>query len=84
MIEYENECVGCPQGCIYCGRNIPTPHLYCDECDAAVDTLYEYAGEQFCAKCFKDYIYNEYSADLLNSYLGGREIRAEDCSVEKY
>lgn len=84
MIEYENECVGCPQGCAHCGRNIPKPYLYCDECNDPADILYEFEDKQFCAKCFMDYIFNEYSASDIADYLGAKEIHAEDCSVEKY
>ena len=55
MIEYENNCVGCPPnlGCL--GDTCPNrnvPYLYCDECDADVETLYEdESGQQLCEEC---------------------------------
>lgn len=36
MVRYENDCVGCPQGCIHCGRK-HMPHCYCDECGCEID-----------------------------------------------
>ena len=57
MIEYENECVGCPTelGCL--GKSCPNlsvPHLYCDQCGSEVDTLREYDGQQLCEECLLD------------------------------
>ena len=54
MIEYENECVGCPPeiGCL--GDNCPyshVKHLYCDECGDEVGTLYDLDNSQYCEKC---------------------------------
>ena len=53
MIKYENECVGCPQGCIHCGRD-KTQHLYCDRCGADCEELYVFDGEELCEDCLKD------------------------------
>lgn len=52
MIIYEDDCVGCPQGCIDCGRK-RVPHLYCDKCDEEFDdeTLYDVDGIMLCANC---------------------------------
>lgn len=53
MIRYENDCVGCPQGCIHCGRK-HSPHIYCDICggelsyqdsDASLDKDYHVCDE---------------------------------------
>lgn len=52
MIKYENDCVGCPQGCIHCGRD-KTQHLYCDKCDEDVEELYKVDGEELCEECLK-------------------------------
>lgn len=54
MIDYEDECVGCPRemGCL--GSSCPNrnvPHLYCDDCEEEVEDLYDYAGEQLCEEC---------------------------------
>ena len=35
MIVYEDECVGCPMGCIQCGRK-HVPHCYCDVCGGEI------------------------------------------------
>lgn len=51
----ENDCVGCPQGCINCGRKNDYPvleDLRCDKCDESADVLYKYEGEQLCLGCF--------------------------------
>lgn len=56
MIEYsmQSECVGCPQGCINCGRKEKTPYLenfVCDVCGDDSERLYERDGQQICASC---------------------------------
>lgn len=52
MIQYEDDCVGCPQGCIDCGRR-HTAHLYCDKCgdEFQPEELYDVEGEQLCGEC---------------------------------
>lgn len=52
MVRYENDCVGCPQGCINCGRK-RTPHYYCDKCGTE-ETLYHTEDGDFCADCILD------------------------------
>lgn len=66
MIKIENDCVGCPQGCINCGRK-HTPHWYCDRCDAEVDEgeLYKVDGEQICEECLLD-MYPKVTYDDVN------------------
>lgn len=51
MMKIENDCVGCPQGCIDCGRK-RVPHYYCDnpKCRAE-ETLYHTEDGDFCADC---------------------------------
>ena len=54
MIEYTNECVGCPpeKGCLHdCCPYRNVKRLYCDNCDSEVDKLYELDGEQWCYEC---------------------------------
>ena len=56
MIEYENECIGCPPeiGCI--GSTCPftrVPHYYCDNCKEEVDELFDVDGEELCEECLK-------------------------------
>ena len=52
MIRYENDCVGCPQGCINCGRK-HTPYFSCDICkdDFEPEELYDVDDEMICADC---------------------------------
>lgn len=52
MIQYEDDCVGCPQGCTKCGRD-HTPHFYCDKCgeEFQPEALYDVDGEMLCDEC---------------------------------
>lgn len=52
MLKFENDCVGCPQGCISCGRK-HVPYYYCDRCEGNFepDELYDVDGEMVCAEC---------------------------------
>lgn len=52
MIQFEDECVGCPQGCISCGRK-HVPHFYCDNCGEEIDLddLYKDDDEMLCRDC---------------------------------
>lgn len=55
MIEYENECVWCPEdmGCLGTScKYVNVPHLYCDECGDEDDVLYEYQNMCLCTQCF--------------------------------
>lgn len=58
MIEYRDECVGCPpeQGCL--GKICPNKrvrHLYCDNCGDEADKLYKfYDDEEVCEDCLKE------------------------------
>lgn len=56
MINYEDECVGCPIeiGCL--GSSCPkknVPHYFCDECgdEFYPSELYKYDGEELCKNC---------------------------------
>lgn len=57
MVEYEDECVGCPPE-MSC-PNMNVPHYYCDECGDET-TLYQYGDLQLCEKCLMEYIKDEY------------------------
>lgn len=54
MIKIEDDCVGCPQGCINCGRR-HTPHYYCDNCGDECDPteMYRYDDDDtiLCREC---------------------------------
>lgn len=52
----ENDCVGCPQGCANCGRNVDRKMYYCDECGGYAyydNPLYLYENEELCWECYK-------------------------------
>lgn len=53
MITYEDQCVGCPQGCINCGRK-RVPVMICDKCKEEQEDLYYVGNEQLCADCALD------------------------------
>lgn len=55
MVQYEDFCVDCPQGCINCGRK-HTKVLYCDECKQESQELYEYEGQELCEECLLEII----------------------------
>lgn len=55
MIKFEDDCVGCPQGCINCGRR-RVPYFYCDICGYSFepDELADYNGIMVCNDCLFD------------------------------
>jgi hypothetical protein len=71
----EDDCVGCPQGCINCGRK--HVHVYyCDRCDAENEPLYEADnGEEVCWDCYKEQ-YTEKICDDMD------EQRCNECGSD--
>ena len=56
MIEYRNNCVMCPQGCVECGRK-KQKTLICDDCgDEVQDLYYGDDGQQYCDTCIKYHV----------------------------
>lgn len=53
MVKYENLCVGCPQGCISCGRK-HVPVIYCDECGAEIEEGDIYDEYHLCEDCKRE------------------------------
>lgn len=56
MIQYEDECVGCPPPLWCMGSACPNrnvPHYYCDECGEETEHLYEIDGEELCDICYE-------------------------------
>ena len=47
----ENNCVGCPQGCVLCGRK-EEKNIICDRCGC--DAYYSIDGDDYCEDCFED------------------------------
>lgn len=61
MIIVENNCVGCPQGCINCGRKHEEA-IICDECrDEYAE--YQYEGNDYCEWCFEKALENEFEVE---------------------
>ena len=55
--EIDNFCVGCPQGCIHCGRDRDIRVYYCDDCGENADDdtpLYDWNGQELCFDCVKE------------------------------
>ena len=55
--EWQNDCVGCPQGCIHCNRGSDYKVWWCDDCtnqlDPNEDTIYiGLNGEDLCEDCY--------------------------------
>ena len=51
----ENDCVGCPQGCAHCGRNVGYYVYECDECGKTImseDDFYQEDGKDYCGECY--------------------------------
>lgn len=55
MLKYENDCVGCPQGCINCGRK-HVAYWVCDKCGEEAEKLWKYEGEELCQDCLLETI----------------------------
>lgn len=66
MIITVNECVGCPQGCINCGRKHVEVRV-CDWCGVVDELFYNVDEEDVCEDCLKDYI-SKNPEDSLDNY----------------
>ena len=56
MIEYRNNCVQCPQGCMSCGRRHQAT-LVCDDCREDANRLfYGIDGNQYCKFCITEHL----------------------------
>ena len=56
MIYKENSCVGCPQGCISCGRNRDYWVFQCDICGEVFyeeDEVTRINGRDYCNRCYE-------------------------------
>lgn len=71
MIEVENNCVGCPQGCrVYCNqRYVPVHH--CENCGEVLhegDNHWDEHGKnEYCDDCYYDAIHYEGSLTIANA-----------------
>lgn len=62
---YENYCVGCPQGCINCGRDRDVLVIRCDKCDTNIwedEIFWGDDGNEYCEECY-DELYGEDEED---------------------
>lgn len=53
----ENDCVGCPQGCSHCGRDISHNVWECDRCYKTTidqDEFYHGKEHDYCPECYKE------------------------------
>lgn len=55
-VRIENDCVGCPQGCINCGLK-RAKHYYCDRCKDEFETIYHFEGEELCIECIEELLH---------------------------
>lgn len=59
----DNDCVGCPQGCIHCGRG-DYEYYECDGCDDKStlndDTLYRDGDKHYCLACLIKHHMNDF------------------------
>ena len=67
MIKEINECVGCPQGCINCGRKSLVIRV-CDWCENPIDDYYyDIENEEVCKECAIEYI-RDNASDYLDYF----------------
>ncbi len=64
MIEYKDDCVGCPpeMGCRGSGCPLSNvPHWYCDDCEDEMDPfdLRLYNGKMLCRECLSERAWEE-------------------------
>ncbi|MDE5582448.1 MAG: hypothetical protein K2J08_01910 [Ruminococcus sp.] len=61
MKEISDECVGCPDYCINCGRR-RTVRYYCDVCGQE-EELYSLDGKELCENCLSEALYGTPAED---------------------
>lgn len=64
-VKIVDECVGCPQGCINCGRKHVEVSV-CDWCEEYAAEFYDIDGEEVCKDCAIDYIKENAESFLEN------------------
>lgn len=64
---YENDCVGCPQGCINCGLK-KVKHWYCDECHEELneDNGANINGKDLCVDCIVKLFPIDWASDMYD------------------
>lgn len=56
----EDYCVGCPQGCIHCGRKnvvvVRCDGFKCDEYTTDPEEFYSIGDKDYCPECAKEFL----------------------------
>lgn len=65
----DNNCVGCPQGCIHCGRG-DFQYYECDGCgNTSFDVkIYKHTNGTYCAKCLVDVEWRDFLAEMKEEH----------------
>lgn len=91
----DSDCVGCPQGCVHCGRGEYEVY-YCDKCEDYTKELFVGKnGEELCWDCYKDQFLSKICDDMdetkcsvcgydwdMMYQIEGNEWVCEDCLLE--
>lgn len=56
IYEKDNDCVGCPQGCVNCGRgSYKNPiAIECEKCGEKCDEIYRTSDGDYCQDCLTE------------------------------
>lgn len=57
MRTWENDCVGCPQGCVpWCSKKSDYQVIWCDKCGEQVELkdVIEIDDKEYCPDCYKE------------------------------
>lgn len=82
MREVRNDCVGCPQGCIHCGRGDDYVVYECDSCGAETEEgvkLYSDGAYHYCLTCLLRKHLLDFATDMVEEY--GEEWADENYEV---
>ena len=90
MRTIENDCVGCPQGCIQCGRNFDYEIIECDSCgiELDADNVYQIGDKDYCEKCYvRKSMSDEDALDILSEisfedYYEPDEVAAVEIAID--
>ncbi len=76
MIKTENYCVGCPQGCIHCGRDRDVRVYACDDCETTLwdDEIYVINDKMLCRDCAIEYVNDNIDELVLDEYKQNAEV----------
>jgi hypothetical protein len=75
-IMYENHCVGCPQGCINCGRKHAEVYK-CDSCGSYAE--YRFEGEDLCEDCAEDVLVDKFRELTISDMARMLDVYCKKC-----